>query len=262
MKALKMAVLFTVLSVAGLFAMPALAQDNGMSTSSDNTWHGLIEPYFWGPGINGDLTLSGPNGNQQTVSVDQSFSDLWKYTNAGGSLLGNFSYNKFVVFGEADYFSLTTSELNNPPAPGEVTMKMYIYDVTGGWRFDGDKGKYYDLMAGFRTVSIHGTITLNANNVLPNGFYGSNTRNVTDAIIMFRPLIPLSENWAFSPTVDAGGGQSQLTYELWPQFQYRFAKNWLVSFGYRQLYYRTSNDKNQMWDGRLKGIMLGIGGTW
>ena len=153
------------------------------------------------------------------MSVDQSISDLLKYTNMGGSLLGNFSYNRTVIFGEADYFSLTTSELNNPPASSDATMKMYIYDVTGGWRFDGQRGEYYDLMGGFRTVSMHGTIALNPNTDLPNGFYASNTRNVTDAIIMFRPLVPLSENWAFSPTIDVGGGQSQLTYELWPQIQ-------------------------------------------
>lgn len=265
MKALKISAWLAALLIAGAMALPAMAQDTGTPDylkSNDDTWHGELMPYAWAAGIDGDLTLSGPNGQQRTVSINESFSDLWKYTNLAGSVLGAVSYDHFVAFGEADYFSLSTSALNNPPAPGEVTMKTYIYEVTGGYRFDGSNGKRYDLMAGFRTVSIHGTITLNPNMVLPNGFYGSNTRNVTDAIIMFRPYIPLGESWAFSPTIDAGGGQSQLTYELWPQFQWNFAKHWAARFGYRTLYYRTSNNNNEMWDGKFNGVMIGVGGTW
>jgi hypothetical protein len=247
MKTLKIATWLAALLVAGALSLPAMAQDNGEPAylqTSDDTWHGLIEPYAWGVGINGDLTVK----NQ--------------YTNLAGSLLGTVSNDHFVAYGQADYFSLSTSALNNPPAPGEVTEKVYIYQVEAGYRFDGSNGKRYDLMAGIRTVSIHGTITLNPNMVLPTGFYASNTRNVTDGIIMFRPYIPLGENWAFSPTVDAGGGQSQLTYELWPQFQWKFADHWLASIGYRQLYYRTSNNNGLMWDGKFKGFMLGVGGYW
>ncbi|MGA9856139.1 MAG: hypothetical protein WBR29_12775 [Gammaproteobacteria bacterium] len=260
MKILKITAWLATLLIAGAMALPAIAQDASTPDylkTNDDTWHGLIEPYAWGVGINGDLTVK-----NQTISVDESFGDLVKYANFAGSLLGTVSNDHFVAYGQADYFSLSTSQLNNPPAPGEVTMKTYIYQVEAGYRFDGSNGKKYDLMAGLRTVSIHGTITLNPNMILPTGFYGSNTRNVTDAIIMFRPYIPLGANWAFSPTIDAGGGQSMLTYELWPQFQWKFADHWLASAGYRQLYYRTSNNNGIMWDGKFKGFMLGVGGYW
>jgi len=258
MNTIRAGVIFIVLPSTSLLALPALAQDNGTlesgsSMSNDDNWHGELMPYIWSAAISGDLTVK-----NQTVSVNESSSDLWKYTNLAGSLLGSVSYNNIAAFGEADYFSYSTSALNNPPVSGEVTEKVYLYEASAGYRFDGDEGRHYDLMAGFRTMSLHASITLN----MTPSFYASNTRNVTDAVIMFRSYIPLSANWSFSPTIDVGGGQSQLTYELWPQFQWKIAQHWLMSFGYRTLYYRTSNDNNEMWYGKFDGVMIGVGGTW
>jgi hypothetical protein len=258
MYARQLVALSIALSITSSLASPALAQDNAafspaIGVSTEAAWHGELMPYIWAAAVSGDLTVK-----SQTVTINESFSDLWKYTNLAGSLLGSASYNHFAAFGEADYFSYSTSALNDPPAVGEATLKMYIYEASAGYRFDGDNDRHYDLMAGFRTMSLHGIITLN----MTPEFYASNTRNVTDGIIMFRSYIPLSANWSFSPSIDIGGGQSQLTYELWPQFQFKLAEHWALRLGYRTLYYRMSNDNNEMWHGKFDGVMIGIGGIW
>ncbi len=66
-------------------------------------------------------------------------------------------------------------------------------------------------------------------------------------------------NLAFNPTLAfGGGGDSELIYELQPQFQYQFTDNLALRVGYRRMYYDVKGDRGEF-DGVIHGAMLGLG---
>jgi hypothetical protein len=81
-------------------------------------------------------------------------------------------------------------------------------------------------------------------------------------VIVFRPGVPLSQDWRFNPTASYGGGDSRSTYELWPQVQYQISEHWAARFGYRRLYYDIRDDDANKWNGGFQGPVIGVGGTW
>lgn len=258
MKSMRITTVFAVVLMAVTAAPVALgsgsasaADDGSAGAVPDDAWHGEVMPYFWSLGIDGTAVVRG-----HSADVNLSSSDLWDYTNFGGSLLGAFSKGHFAGWAQIDYFSFTDSDLGNVPAGSSLDVKATIYTLGAGYQFWASKGKHYDVMLGLRTVSLDNTLHASG-----SGSY-SGTRNATDALVILRPFIPLSAHWAFNPTIDVGGGQSDLTYELWPQIQYQFAAHWAARIGYRRLYYRISNNNGTSWDGSFSGLMLGIGGTW
>ncbi|MGB7755331.1 MAG: hypothetical protein WBL23_04635 [Salinisphaera sp.] len=88
------------------------------------------------------------------------------------------------------------------------------------------------------------------------------TNETTDAVLVFRPSLPLQARWRFNPTMSIGGGDSDLTYELWAKFQFQIANNVAMRIGYRRLYYKIDNGNENKWDGSMHGIMLGLGAVW
>lgn len=259
MKSTKAVAVLAAALMTGAIAPIALGSGSGGTADAgggvaapDDVWHVEVMPYFWSLGIDGTAMV-----RNHGADVNLSSSDLWDYTNFGGSILGAFDKGHFASWGQIDYFSFTDSDLGNVPAGSSLDVKATIYTLGAGYQFQASKGKHYDLMLGLRTVSLDNTLNLNQN----GGSY-SGTRNATDALVILRPYIPLSKHWTFNPTLDVGGGQSDLTYELWPQIQYQFAAHWVARVGYRRLYYRISNDNGTGWDGSFSGLMLGVGGSW
>lgn len=252
MKRFNIAALAAVVVLAAVPVLSAHAMENTMQFT-DDAWHGEIMPYVWSTGVWGTLCAE-----QHCVSVKKSFSDLWDYTNFGGSLYGAAYKGHFTTYGQIDYFSLSKANFNNAPPGTSASMKVYIYTVGVGYRMNASKGRHYDFMLGLRTVSLN-SIDL----TIPGVINSSNSRNSTDALLIFRPYFPFSEKWSFSPTMDIGGGQAQLTYEVWPQVRFQFAEHWAMRFGYRRLYYRITNGNNVVqWYGSFEGLTLGVGGTW
>ena len=58
--------------------------------------------------------------------------------------------------------------------------------------------------------------------------------------------------------VDDKISDSDLTYELQPQFQYDISKTMSARFGYRRLYYDIKNERSSM-DVTFSGFIVGLG---
>jgi hypothetical protein len=77
-------------------------------------------------------------------------------------------------------------------------------------------------------------------------------------MLVLRPWFPITERLSFNPTLAiGGGGDSDLIYELQPQFRYNFTPHIALSVGYRQLYYDIEGD-NTKFDGKLHGALIGL----
>lgn len=226
---------FVFIIVMTFLAYPAGAMEGN--------WKGELTPYLWIAGMNGDATVGG-----QKADVRVDFAD----THPGGSLLGVLQYGQVVCWGQVDHLS-PEADLGLDHAT--LKIDLTVATLAAGYQFQGSKGKMYDLLLGAREVWLDRELKMNGGTLTRN-------RALTDMVVVFRPSVPLSQNWRFNPTASFGGGDSRLTYELWPQFQYQISGHWAARFGYRRLYYDIRDDDANKWNGGFQGWVIGLGGTW
>ena len=110
---------------AGLVAALLLATVSAGHAEDPQGWAFELTPYLWTVGIEGDLTVKG-----REVDFDKPFTDLVEAVEIGGSLLGVLQYDRFLVWGQADFFAMSTDELDveDQPAGGSVDMDVFLGD--------------------------------------------------------------------------------------------------------------------------------------
>jgi hypothetical protein len=230
----------------------AADDDSSLFVTANDTWSIEIVPYAWLPGIKGDITI-----RNTTVGVDQSFSDIFKSVKFASSALAIGRYNNWVLYTQLDYFSLSTTKLENAPSRGSLGSKELLYTQGFGYRINGwSSGQTFDILIGAQG--------LHADNKLSLYQFGSvsNSMNVVDAVLIFRPSFQLSQHWILNPTISVGGGDSKSTYQLQPQVQYQFNSTWEMRFGYRKLHYDINGSRGNNLNASLAGPLFGFGMTF
>jgi len=146
--------------VAG--APPSFAQTAGDNAdpayfvTAEDKWSFEITPYAWLAGIKADVTV-----RDHTVTVDQSFNDILKSIKFAAAGLAIARYQNWLVWTQVDYFSLSTDQLDNPPARGSLDSKDTIYTLAGGYRFNGWTDRQtFDVLIGVQGLHIDNTLTL------------------------------------------------------------------------------------------------------
>jgi hypothetical protein len=224
-------------------ATPATAEGN---------WEFEVTPYLWAAGIAADMVVRG-----QPVEVDMGFSDVLDALDIGGAVLLRAQKGPWVVFTQLDYLSLSTDELEDPPAAGRVDQKVTMASLAFGREFASANGRRtIDVLVGARHFSVDTDLTLG-----PLGF--SDERTVNDPIIMLRPSFQISERWRLNPTFAyAVGGDSETSWEMQPTIQFQVGKTTTLRFGYRKLHYELEADAGGTFDGDFHGPFIGFGGTF
>jgi opacity protein-like surface antigen len=227
-------------SSALVLAGPAMAQDR---------WSGEITPYLWVAGIDGDATV---RGNE--VELDVSFDDILDETEAAFSFLGVLQRGQLVFWGQVDYLDLDADIVTPGGIEGDANSTSTIVTFAVGWQFGGWKpGQTFDVLVGARQLSLDNEISLDG-----VGAFDSD-QDFTDGVLVVRPSLPLGERWRFNPTLSVGAGDSDTTYELWPQFQFTATENLAARIGYRRLYYDVEGDRGNTFDASFHGLVLGLG---
>ena len=236
-----------------------VAGSSAVAGSTEN-WQFEVTPYLWMTGLEGDVTVGG-----RTVEFDKKFSDIIDKVDLAGSALAVAQKGRFLVWVQADYFSLSTQEIvtANAPAGAKFETTMTIGELAVGWQVDGWADKQtFDLLVGARLTRFDSTLTVNQ----VGQFKG--TRNLTDPIFLLRPSIPILpskiDGLRFNPTLGIGaGGDSKYVYELQPQIQWQFTDHLAGRFGYRRVGYKfeADNSDNQA-NLRMAGLLVGLGFIW
>ncbi|MGE0085672.1 MAG: hypothetical protein AB7S75_14780 [Desulfococcaceae bacterium] len=217
-----------------------------------------ITPYIWFPGVDGDITING-----QDADFDASAGDVFDTADVCGSLLGVVQFNRFLIWGQVDFFSWDTDELDmeDRPQGGSLEMEMLLGEVAAGFQVDGwMEGMTFDILGGVRFLSMENDLE-----VYGEGTY-SKDYDLVDPILVIRPSIPLFPSTIrglrFNPTFAVGGGgDSELVYEFFPQIQYQFTENFAARMGYRTIGYDfegENNDDNEL-NIRMSGMIFGLG---
>lgn len=246
----------------GGVAMAALLAAGATGIAAEpQGWKFEVTPYAWLAGVEGDVTVNG-----KKTDFDKSFSDLFEAVDMAGGLLGTAQYDRYLVWGQVDYFSMSTDNLDveDQPAGGSLDTKMLLGEAAVGYQIDGwSEGQTFDLLVGVRTLHIENDLEL----------YGkgsfSRDNDIVDPILIVRPSIPVFpskiEGLRFNPTMAiGGGGDSDLVYELQPQFQYQITDNIAARLGYRRVGYKFKgehNDDNEL-NIALAGLIAGVGVTF
>jgi hypothetical protein len=220
-------------------APAALAADSGFT----------VTPYLWAVGIDGDIQA---RGEDTTVSMD--FQDVVENLDMAASALFEANVGNWVSYAMVDYLSLDTGDVDTrfPGRDADVEMDSTLATVATGYRVHMSERSTIDVQVGIRyarmdtQVWIEGVGQRDADN------------NVYDGILALRPRLALSRNWTFSPTMSIGAGDSDLTWELSPQFVYDCDCGFDVRVGYRNLNYEFEKGSDSM-DLTIKGPVIGFG---
>jgi hypothetical protein len=245
-------VVATATAFLAIAALPCIAQADSppaVFVTTTDAWNFEITPYAWLPGIKGDLTIHGQN-----VGVDQDFSDIFKAVKFASDALAIARYNDWVLYTQFDYFSLSTTQLENSPQRGSLDVKQFMYLAAGGYRINGwASGQTFDLLLGVQGLNMQNKLTIYQLGDVEK------TQNVVDAVFMLRPSFQFGQHWLFNPTISIGGGDSKLTYQLQPQIQYQFNATWEVRAGYRKLHYTIDTHRGDEINLSYSGPIIGFG---
>ena len=240
--------------VAGL----VLASGMAASAAEPEGWKFELTPYFWAAGLEGDVTING-----HEADFEKEFSDIVDMLEIGGSLLGVAQYNRFLLWGQVDYFSQSTDELDveDQPEGGSLDTKLLLGEVAVGCQLDGFmEGQTFDILVGARM--LHTELDLE----LDDGQTASKDNDLADPILVLRPSIPIFPSkingLRFNPILAIGGGNdADLVYELFPQFQYQITDHLAARLGYRTVGYKFEDGDNEL-NINLAGLIIGAGLTF
>jgi outer membrane protein OmpA-like peptidoglycan-associated protein len=224
-----------------------------------------LTPYFWAAGVDGDITVErATNVADNQISFDRSFSDVIENVDAGFMGLGVLSYNRFILYADYDYISMSddVTARNNITIPGAPTipagtqlkgeLDLAIGTYAAGYRFDTFGRNTVDVLIGAQLTDLDPGLKV-------AGQHFNNKNNLRDTVVMLRPSFQLSEKWRFNPTLTFGvSGDTDTTYALSPQFQYQFAKSFAARFGYKTVHYESDNDDEI----DISGLFVGVGWTF
>lgn len=226
-----------VLTLSG--SASALAQDD---------WAFRITPYLWAMGIDGDIHI-----RNRDFQASSDFGDIIDNMDIGGSALLEANKGNWVNFAQLDYLSISSGDikLRGVETNAELKNTSFLGSVATGYRFQTGERSTVDVMVGVRHASIEPEIDVPALNT----FKGKSS--VTDAMVMLRPRINIARNWYFSPTMSVGAGDSDLVWELSPQFYFDRCGT-EIRFGYRNLNYDLKEGGRSM-DITISGPMIGVG---
>lgn len=208
-----------------------------------------ITPYLWAVGIDGDIQARGTDAN---VSMD--FQDVVDNLDMAGSVLLEANVGDWVSYAMVDYLGLDTGDVETrfPGRDADLELDSTLATVATGYRVHMSERSTIDVQVGIRYAKMDTQVTI-------EGVGQRDADNtIYDGILALRPRLALSKNWWFSPTLSIGAGDSDLTWELSPQFVYDCACGWDVRVGYRNLNYDFEKGSDSL-DLTIKGPVIGVG---
>ena len=242
---------------AVMMASIALLTAGSVQAAEDSGWKFEVTPYAWLAGLEGDLTIA-----NREVEFDKSFSDLFDATELAGSVRLGAEYNRFLVGGMLDYFSMSTDELDvdDQPNRGSIDSDLFLAEVAVGYRVDGfAEGQTFGVMVGVRSTQIDNKLKSDA------GGSVSRDNDLVDGMFYLLPSVPVFpskiDGLRFNPVLGIGAGDSDLVYEMFPQFQYQITDVAALRIGYRTAGWKFEGDRNDdnELDISMSGLIAGLG---
>jgi hypothetical protein len=232
-------------------------------------WQMEITPYFWAASLTGDVTVKGLD-----THMNESFSDLARYIDAGGMLHVEALKGNWGFFMDGMYLKLSDSGSGFSQragfVSGDVTIEQWVVELgglyrIGQWSFgDGKETKLsLDALGGGRYWWVKGTLDFTAPSlaVLADN---SGSKEWVDPFVGLRMQAKLTRNLSFHLRGDVGGFGvgSDFSWNAYGLFGYSFTPSINAYLGYRALavnYESGSGLSKFKYDVTMYGPVMGVG---
>jgi hypothetical protein len=237
----------------------AAAQDSPpgpAGSSSDPSWRFDLAPYVYVPGIHGTVGALGHD-----VSVHVSGSDVLSSFNGG--LAGIFEADKGRFVMPINFFWARLATTNDflltdlDQRSARLELNQTIFNPMAGFRVADTEHFKVDALFGLRYWYLGQTITLR-----PSQLSGHASGNWVDAVAGARFIVPLSPKAWITVSGDAGGGGSNLDYQVGGllTIQPKPLLGFLVGWAYLDVDRRGSKDF--IYDVAMSGPVIGLNFTF
>jgi hypothetical protein len=215
-----------------------------------------LTPYYWAVGIDGTIEDNrGPTTNQFDFSND--FGDISDNLEFNGSLLLEFNKGHWANYAQIDRLEVNNNDIdriviNGVTVAPDLQTETTLASAATGYRWQKSERTSIDFLIGVRYAKVDAQVDTR---------FGSadGDADLVDGILMMRPRFYLGNGWAFNPTWAIGGGDSDLTYELAPEFVWmNECCGFEVRIGYRTVHYEYEEDNIEL-DFDYSGPMVGVG---
>ncbi len=217
-----------------------------------DTWQNEILIYGWYAGIGGDVIL--PTGTDLEATVDASdIIDNLEMILMGGyeGRIGKWSVLADVVY--IDVGNTVDGPFSTAAAVG-LDIQSWVVGAAVGYDVVQSEHGLISIVGGARYLALDVDAKFDYFGATVLAKSGSD--QLWDAVIGMRGFIRLTDNWYLPYYADIGGGESNLTSQLFAGVGYRYS--WGdVRLGYKYLYYDLGDDK-LMQDLSLGGPALGV----
>jgi len=243
-----------------LFTITCLPVYAAGSVSDSDSWKFTLIPYFHLAGMNGDVTIDGI-----TTEVEESFSDLVKNADFGGSFHVEARKGKWGLFVDPMYMKMSADEEVGALIV-EIEVEQWLVEVGGIYKFSnwslgnaGDRKASIDLLAGGRFFSLDVEMDFN---LLPD------QDGIGDWLDPFVGIIfkaDLSNKISLLLRGDIGGfgigSSSDFAWNVFAALGYDLSEKTTLWFGYRVLdidYEDESGADLFAWDMATSGLVVGL----
>ncbi len=216
--------------------------------AAEKEWQVQITPYAWLVNVDGTVGVG-----DKEADFNADFTDLIDKVDLAGCLMAVGTYDRWVCFAQADFFSLSQDFERGPG--GELESDILFLNGAAGYRFGGlVENATTDVLVGLRYFR-------NENTVEVNGVGSADgTSDLVDAMLTLRsshPLVFVSEKLHLEGAASIGAGDSDLVWELQMVLQYQFNDRLGARAGYRRLEYELEDGPVEMEVG-FQGLLIGL----
>ncbi|MGC2111185.1 MAG: hypothetical protein WA655_16840 [Candidatus Korobacteraceae bacterium] len=260
------------LTMALVFSIPAVAQGPSDSTvqdqgpnapapqktttaADDDGWHFAITPYLWFAGASGTVGALGHD-----VSIHASPGDLLSHFDIGLMGVVEARKNRFVL--PVDFLWIRLQADKGIPFEQDLSSIQLkatetILTPKVGYRIVDHEKVKVDALIGLRYWHLGQNLSFQPSGILSNL---SQSANWVDAIAGGKIEMALSPKALITITGDAGGGGSDLDYQVAGLLGYLVGKKCVLQAGWRYLYvnYRTNPPALFVYDAHMSGALLGV----
>ena len=231
-------------------------------TSTDDEWNFSLAPLFlWGMSQNGTSQV-GP----ATTPLDLNFKDdVFENLDAVLTLHFEAQKNDLTLFAEYQYVDLApTTELPDGQQV-DIGFENTMAELGLAYALSKSGSTKWEVLGGLRYTKQE----LSANGI-PSPPAPVSTLSTeedwTDVFVGGRVFVGFADKWEFIGRADAGGGGSDLVWNLVGMFDYRFTDWGSAFFGYKIMDYDYDNGESGVnryaYDARQQGPLAGLNIHW
>jgi hypothetical protein len=223
------------------------------AAATDGTWHLIVSPYLWFPGVHGTLGTG-----ERTASIHASVGDLLSHFRIGLMGTADLRHKRLLLPVDMIWIRLGDDKALPFPRLGEssadVRASQFVLTPKIGYRIVDLEVLKVDALTGFRYWHVGQNLQFN-----PSGAEFSGSLNWVDPLVGGRIRAALSPKVSVTIAGDVGGwgAGSQLDYQAVGLLGYRIKPSWTLQAGYRYLYVNYRSE-GVIFDAATSGVMFGV----